>query len=294
MAFNYKKFYSELMSELPGQLSPSDVEFLQGQPIPSEKERPDLFGDLSKIPIGNQDAQNTAQRSKSKSEEIQDAYKAVMENIPKIDAFQKNPSELMMGFVPSEGELTPVEAMTMSWDAEHGVFVSGAQLHQQKIAKEKADYLKMARSGNMPDVDRFTMMALGSGLLSQSKGFSPAGGRIEQPEQPKQKSIRGDAQSPDIDARSKQSGLGLLTPQDQRSRLEKFKESSREGIPVSTERIQAFRKQNPYAGTWSPIVKPEKDIQESPSMSNTQFGQKFTEEEYNRGKSFLQNLGYKL
>jgi hypothetical protein len=86
MAFDYKKFYSELTKNLPGEVSPAEVDFLKRQPMPSRSERPDLFGDLSRVPLGREQAQNTAQMGKSKSNDMQEAFKAVTEG---ADFFQK-------------------------------------------------------------------------------------------------------------------------------------------------------------------------------------------------------------
>jgi hypothetical protein len=79
MAFDYKKFYSELTKGLPGAVSPEEVDFLKDQPMPSRSDRPDLFGDLSRVPLGREQAQNTAQMGKQGSDDLMEAYKSVTE-----------------------------------------------------------------------------------------------------------------------------------------------------------------------------------------------------------------------
>jgi hypothetical protein len=102
MAFDYKKFYSELTKGLPGAVSPEEVDFLKGQPMPSRSDRPDLFGDLSRVPLGREQAQNTAQMGKQASDDMQEAFKSVMEGVPAfgggakqegVNLFQKLPQQ---------------------------------------------------------------------------------------------------------------------------------------------------------------------------------------------------------
>jgi hypothetical protein len=89
MAFDYKKFYSELTKGLPGAVSPEEVDFLKGQPMPSRSDRPDLFGDLSRVPLGREQAQNTAQMGKQGSNDLMEAYKSVTESAPSFPSLIK-------------------------------------------------------------------------------------------------------------------------------------------------------------------------------------------------------------
>jgi hypothetical protein len=160
MAFDYKKFYSELTRGLPGAVSPEEVDFLKGQTRPSRADRPDLFGDLSRVPLGREQAQNTAQRGKQASNDMQNAFNAVIEGVPAFgggarqegfDTYQKTEADIMKGFKSSLAPLTPVGAMTSTWEATPagGRWVSGAQAQAKAAEDEYQNALYFKTEGKM-------------------------------------------------------------------------------------------------------------------------------------------------
>jgi hypothetical protein len=179
MAFDYKKFYSELTRDLPGAVSPEEVSFLKNQPIPSRSDRPDLFGDLSRVPLGREQAQNTAQMGQSKSNDMQEAFKSVMEGVPafgaaikmegkqpiiKEDAMRlgqelqksmKAKGNYMTASGSISGALTPVQAMTARQ--------SGLQEDASQYTKLGQEILEAQQDVSMGLPSRHAVQFMGGG-----------------------------------------------------------------------------------------------------------------------------------
>jgi hypothetical protein len=116
MAFDYKKFFDKVDSKLPRVMPPMNDRGFSWFGKPNGN----LFGDFSNIPIGNEDAQNTAQRGKKKSDNMQDAFKAVTEG---VDLLQKQNNQYPIG--TAYGFNTSIQPYEEKVDTSRLIFQGG-------------------------------------------------------------------------------------------------------------------------------------------------------------------------
>jgi hypothetical protein len=304
MAFDYKKFYSELTKGLPGAISPEEVDFLKDQPMPSRSSRPDLFGDLSRVPLGREQAQNTAQMGQSKSNDMQEAFKSVMEGVPAFGAAIK-----MEGKQPIRKE----DAMRL-----------GQEL--QKSMKAKGSYLTAsgAISGALTPVEAMT--AHQTGMNESSDQYTKFGQEILEAQQdvsmglPSRHGVQfmGGGKSGDVGPKDEKGnlipqkfisapqvgskeynqrllegsmpGVSSLNPYQQATAQSNIRGiEAQEKAAVEEAKKKQEAQQNPQAQQTS--VGPVASTSTPSVMDNTGFAKIMTEEQYQGGVSFLKNIG---
>jgi len=132
---DYKKLYSELGGV--GNVSPELAYEARGL----ERAKGSLFD--SSHPLAFDNAQNTAQRAKDKSDELQEAFKAAsagdFAQMRKIDTFHKRPEEILKagGYIPSKR----LEQMLQPGTAVSGADIASAYKQdqaEQRIADARA------------------------------------------------------------------------------------------------------------------------------------------------------------
>jgi len=294
-------------------MSPAEVDFLKNQPIPSRANRPDLFGDLSRIPLGREQAQNTAQMGKQASNDMQNAFNAVIEGVPAFgggarqegfDTYQKTEADIMKGWKSSLVPKTPVGAMTSTWEATPagGTWVSGAQAQAKAAEEEYQNALyfktegKMGRKSPSENYDIAQKKALEA--MIKSGGFAGGvggrggvvggggGGGVGKPQQ--------SISTPQVGSKEYNQRLleGSIPGVESLNEYQKATaQLNIRGIEAQEKAAaeEAKKKQQAQQQPQAPVS----PVASTPSaMDNTGFGKIMTEDQYKGGIAELQYLGF--
>lgn len=270
-------------------MTPALVNELKQMHLPSESERPDLFGDFSRVPLGREQAQNTAQRGKAASNYMQDAYKAVMDapqGFPGITGqqvpFEQQVKDLSKqlesqykekgNYITASGAIakspTPVEGMTG--------YQLGLKEHPrgfETMAKEIVEGMQDVMKG-LPS--RHAIEFIGG----SHKGAAPrdSKGNII-PQQSISTPKAGTKEYAQRAAEGSLPGVGGLSPYQQETAKYQY------GQMVAQEKAAAEEAEKKKTAQQQP------QSASTPSVvDSTQFGQ-MSQDQYNRGSSFLQTLG---
>jgi hypothetical protein len=170
MAIDYKKLYSELGGV--GNVSPELAYEARGL----EKAKGSLFDASSPLAFDN--AQNTAQKAKDKSDELQEAYKAAsagdFAQMPKFDTYHKSEEQILEagGYVP-EPDPGPMAKVSYRW--ENGRFVSEAQEYTKRDAALRRNAIATATGKKINPADD-ALLGIHRGMMFGMPGMGGGGG----------------------------------------------------------------------------------------------------------------------
>jgi hypothetical protein len=169
---DYKKLYSELGGV--GNVSPELAYEARGL----ERAKGSLFD--SSHPLAFDNAQNTAQRAKDKSDELQEAFKAAsagdFAQMPKFDTFQKSEQQILEagGYVP-EPDPGPMAKVSYTW--ENGRWVSDAQKYTQRDAALRRNAIATATGKKINPADDI-LLGIHRGMMFGMPGMGGGGGHL--------------------------------------------------------------------------------------------------------------------